>query len=67
MRNIPKTAGASALIWIFDVSSLRARERTSPITPNLVVAYRGAIGSGYNPALDAVQMMEPLETAFGGV
>jgi len=29
--------------------------------PDLVAAYRGAIGKGYNPALDAVQMMEPLE------
>ena len=46
---------------MFALSITRAVDRTSPTTPNLDAAYSGATGSGYNPALDAVQMMDPLE------
>jgi len=60
---IPSTAGASALIWILDLSSRLARDLTSPTTPNLDVAYSGAMGRGYSPALEAVTMMEPREGA----
>ena len=43
-------------------STTLAVDRTRPTTPNLDAAYRGAIGSGYKPALDAVQMMDPLDS-----
>ena len=63
----PITAGASALIRIFSLSSRLARDRTSPITPCLAVEYTGAMGKGYRPALEAVQMMQPLEADGEGV
>jgi hypothetical protein len=46
---------------MFAFSSTLAVDRTRPTTPNLEAAYNGAIGSGYKPALDAVQMMDPLD------
>jgi hypothetical protein len=57
--NIPNTAGARVLIWMPALSTTLAVDRTSPTTPNLDAAYKGAIGSGYSPALDAVQMIDP--------
>jgi len=45
-----------------------ANDRTNPITPALVAAYTGAIGKGYKPAFDAVQMisprLEPVDAGF---
>ena len=60
-KYLPSTAGARALIWIASRSSCGARERTSPITPNLDAAYSGATAKGYRPAFDAVHMMDPLD------
>jgi hypothetical protein len=45
-NDLPMTAGAKALMRILSCSSLRAKERTSPITPDLVLAYNGATGKG---------------------
>ena len=51
--------GHKALIRI--PSGLRglANERTAPTTPCFEIAYIGAMGKGYNPALELVQMIEP--------
>ncbi len=58
---VPRTAGARALIWILDRSSSPPTERTRPITPALDAAYNGAVGNAYNPAFEAVHIIDPLE------
>jgi hypothetical protein len=50
---------------MFACSMILAVDRTSPTTPNLDAAYKGATGSGYRPAFDAVQMIDPLDGPSG--
>lgn len=52
---------------MFSAANGRARDRTRPITPALLVAYTGAIGKEYRPALEAVQTIKPLEGVVLGV
>jgi hypothetical protein len=46
VEDVPRTAGAKALIWMASLSSCRASDRTSPTTPNFDAAYKGATAKG---------------------
>lgn len=35
------------------------------MTPALLAAYRGAVGNGYKPAFEAVQIIRPREAPWG--
>jgi hypothetical protein len=57
--NLPITFGQRPLILIPSASKGFAIDRTAPTTACLETAYIGAIGNGYIPAFDAVQMIVP--------
>lgn len=61
ITNLPTTAGANALIRIFNGRSGLAIDLTKPTIPCFEAAYIGAIGKGYSPAFEAVQTMRPLD------
>jgi hypothetical protein len=56
---IPIQFGQTALILIPSSCKGFANDLTAPTTPCLETAYMGAIGNGYNPAFEDVQIIDP--------
>ncbi len=56
---IPMQLGQTALILIPSASKGLANDLTAPTTPCFAIAYIGAMGKGYKPAFEEVQMINP--------
>lgn len=59
MHSIPIQFGQIPLILIPSFSKFFANDRTAPTIACFEIAYIGAMGKGYNPAFEAVQMIDP--------
>lgn len=51
--------GQIPLICMPSGSNGFAKDRTAPTTACFEIPYMGAIGKGYNPAFEAVQIIDP--------